>query len=344
MTALAPNPSAQSQTASDHSGGDQAARLRKLFAGELSSSPTPPSSQPQHASPPVSLTPVPVGPTAPMLTIASGKGGVGKTSLAVNLSIALAQLGCRPTLLDADIGTANADVLCGINPRARLDSLLNHQRTSNASQIALEAPGGFLLLPGAVGLTRLGHLSDADRDRVLRELVKVETRTDLFLIDAGAGVGRDVQTFVEASDAVVLVVTPEPTAIADAYALVKSVWARKRAALRETQANSPQAAPSQIQPTQPWWVVVNAAAHESEALATHHKLASCAQRFLGEHLSLLGWVHSDRRVAQAVRRRRPFMLGSRHSRPSREIRALAHSVLHLAQRMGPAPLPSLRSR
>ncbi len=272
-----------------------------------------------------------------MLTIASGKGGVGKTSLAVNLSIALAQLGCRPTLLDADIGTANADVLCGINPRARLDSLLNQQRTSSASQIALEAPGGFLLLPGAVGLTRLGHLSDADRDRVLRELVKVESRTDLFLIDAGAGVGPDVQTFVEASDAVILVVTPEPTAIADAYALVKSVWARRRAAQR---ASSEPRADSGSR----WWVVVNAAAHESEALATHHKLASCAQRFLGEHLSLLGWVHSDRRVAQAVRRRRPFMLGSRHSRPSREVRALAHSVLDLAQRMGPAPLPSLRPR
>lgn len=295
---------------------DQAARLRQLFA------------TPEQA-PSVSLTPVPVGPTAPMLTIASGKGGVGKTSIAVNLSIALAQTGCRPTLLDADIGTANADVLCGITPRSRLDSLFNQTRSvSCADSLAMQAPGGFLLLPGAVGLTRLGHLSDADRDQVLRELCELETRTDLFLIDAGAGVGADVQTFIDASDGVLLVITPEPTSIADAYALVKSVWARKRKNERTSRAVRPVTASSR------WWVVVNAAAHEAEAYAAHAKLASCAHRFLGEHLPMLGWMHSDKRVAQAVRSRRPFLLGSRHSRPAREVRALARDVLQLAHRLG----------
>lgn len=320
---------------SNASASDQATRLRQLFgpaAAPASVPGTTPSTRPESARSAataratVSLTPVPVGPAAPMLTIASGKGGVGKTSLAVNLSIALAQLGARPTLLDADIGTANADVLCGLNPKARLDSLLHRQRHSSASRIALDAPGGFLLLPGAVGLTRLSHLADADRDRVMRELVKVESRTDLFLIDAGAGVGPDVQTFVDASDAAILVVNPEPTSIADAYALVKSVWARRRAAQRASPDPSARHTPQ-------WWVVVNAANHEAEARAAHRKLATCAQRFLGEHLSLLGWMHHDKRVAQAVRRRRPFMLGSRHSRPAREIRALAHGVLDLTGRL-----------
>lgn len=294
---------------------DQAARLRQLFAQQHPGGVSPVTSE--HP-PRVALAPAPVGPTTTMITVASGKGGVGKTSLAVNLSIAMAQFGCRTTLLDADIGTANADVLCGMSPRRRLDDLfrVGSRRLTSAAEIAVKAPGGFMLVPGAVGIPRLSQLAPADRDQVLDQLVALESQTDLFLIDAGAGVGPDVLGFVEASDATLLVVTPDPTSIADAYALVKSAKARG-------------ASPS-------WWVVINAAAHEAEAISTHGRLASCAARFLGVRLPMLGWVHADKHIAQAVRKRRPFMLGARRSRSSREVRSLARGVMSIAEWMGRA--------
>ncbi len=311
---------------------DQATRLRSLFAEE----PTVPSSEAPAA---VSLAPVPVGPAQPMLTIASGKGGVGKTTLAVNIAISLARLGCRPTLLDADIGTANADVLCGINPNRRLDAVLSRSpQARHTPTVAIEAPGGFTLVPGAVGLTRLASLDAARRDAVLQELTRLETLTDLFLIDAGAGVGPDVQLFVEASDATILVVTPEPTSIADAYALIKSVHLREAAS---RSAGTPSLAGGEGSLTPRWWVVVNQARHEAQARAAYNRLAVCAQRFLGIRAPMLGWLHADKRVAQAVRTRSPFALSARTSRPAREVQTLARSVLKLGQCMNAAPSQAL---
>ena len=306
---------------------DQAARLRSLFSGAAVAE----TSVPRAA---VSLAPVPVGPAQPMLTIASGKGGVGKTTLAVNTAIALARLGCRPTLLDADIGTANADVLCGITPERRLDALFNRRtHDERAPSVAVQAPGGFTLVPGAVGLTRLASLDASRRDLVLRGLARLEALTDLFLIDAGAGGGPDVQLFFEASDATVLVVTPEPTSVADAYALLKSVYLREA----KSRSDEPRRTASEHGALPRWWIVVNQARHEAEARDTHARLATCAQRFLGLRVPMLGWLHADKRVAQAVRSRSPFALSARSSRPSREIHTLARSVLRLGRCLSSDP-------
>lgn len=191
---------------------------------------------PDDAAPPApARTPTP-GPaaaatrTARVLTIASGKGGVGKTNLAVNLSIALARAGQRVALVDADMGVANADVLCGLNPRARLDQAIvawsgtgpgsEARRTLN--DLAVDAPGGFRLVPGAVAHVRSTDADPALRQRFLDGLFDLDTTADLIVLDAPAGVGPTVLACVEAADRTMVVATPEPTSIADAYALIKS--------------------------------------------------------------------------------------------------------------------------
>ncbi|MCA9298653.1 MAG: AAA family ATPase, partial [Phycisphaerales bacterium] len=143
---------------------------------------------------------------APVVTISSGKGGVGKTTLSVNLVVAFAPTR-RTLLIDADLGMANADIFCGLSPVRRLGS-------ARVEDLIVEAPGGFQLVPGAVGRHH------PDGDGVVRALELVNTH-DLVLVDTSPGVGRDVRRLIRTSDLAVVVVTPEPTSIADAYALIK---------------------------------------------------------------------------------------------------------------------------
>ncbi|MBY0309306.1 MAG: AAA family ATPase, partial [Phycisphaerales bacterium] len=184
---------------------DQARRLRSLMdAGPL---------------------PVP-GRRARVVAVSSGKGGVGKTNLAVNLAIALQRRGVRTTLLDLDLGLANADLLCGLNPPSRLDRAALRDITLEA--LTVLAPGGFRLVPGSVGLGRpgaraavgLGAPSEADTSALAR-LHELDACSDVVILDTGAGMGQLVRSCLAVAELVLLVATPEPTSIADAYALLK---------------------------------------------------------------------------------------------------------------------------
>src|SRR6185295_17186389 len=171
----------------------------------------PPVAVPEPKASPASApkSPQPVTPSpghvrrARVVTIASGKGGVGKTSASVNLAIALAQLGRRTTLLDADLGMANADVLCGLSPTRRLEQFVGvtDQPVSGAiqtrpvSELAIDAPGGFKLIPGSVGISRMTELSPDERDRLLAALAELDQTSDLIIVDTGAGLGREVIGF-----------------------------------------------------------------------------------------------------------------------------------------------------
>jgi len=235
------------------------------------------------------LTPNLAGPK--LITITSGKGGVGKSNLAVSLCVLLARIGARPMLIDLDLGLANADVLCGLSPRARLDASLDGGAPLHT--LAVDAPGGFKLIPGSVGLGRLPELPDDQRRRLLASARGLSGACDVLILDTGAGIGPMVRACASSADVTLVVATPEPTSIADAYALIKSLWQQSR------RTGVPLRAPR---------LLVNQATSVSEAHDVHARISGVAERFLGTQIRLAGWVPTDPRVPMAVRSRVPFAL------------------------------------
>lgn len=274
---------------------DQAARLRALVeVGE----------KPQTAA---SIRPPLPKLTIPVIAIASGKGGVGKTNIAVNLSIALASRGVRATLIDADLGVANADVLCGLNPSARLDT---EAIKRSLDALAINAPGGFKLVPGGVGLSRLADLPGDQRQALVDRLAELQPGADVLLIDAPAGVGGLVMSVARAATLTVVVVTPEPTSIADAYALIKCMATE----------------PGMHRPSR-LLLAVNQAASVVQANQVAQRLDAVSQRFLQQPVAMLGWVPHDLAIPQAVMARRPLMLSEPRSPAAGSIAAISARLI-----------------
>src|SRR5437763_11936484 len=159
--------------------------------------------------------------SANVIAVTSGKGGVGKSNVAVNLAIKFASAGKNVVLLDADLGLANADVLCNIDLPCNLSHVI--ARKKELHEVLVRAPGGFALIGGASGLARMADLTDTDRQRLVDALAELEEQADVILIDTGAGISPNVLAFPRAADHVLGVTTPEPTAIADADAGVQVV-------------------------------------------------------------------------------------------------------------------------
>lgn len=258
---------------------------------------------PQPPAPPVR--------SIPIIAVTSGKGGVGKTSVCVNLSIALSKIGRRVSLLDADLGLANADLLCGMNPTSRLDSAIDPgrsdgQATRSLSQIAVDAPGGFKLVPGSAGLARMANLSPPQRNALLTGLIDLEAFSDVVLVDTGAGLSDQVTSFVAAADLALVVVSPDPTSIADAYAMIKCV--------------------ARLPDPPKFAIVVNMAASEDEGFEVHARMSNTCRRFLGFAVPLFGVVRRDGAAQDAVRARVPFSVGTPRARASRDIERIAERV------------------
>ncbi len=254
---------------------------------------------------------------APIVAIASGKGGVGKSNIAVNLAIALSMRGLRVTLLDADLGVANADVLCGLSPRARVDGSAL-QRTPDLSHLAVAAPGGFTLVPGAVGLATPAssstgasacELTAENRLALLRGLQAMSETNDVLIVDTGAGVGSLVTGLVAAADIGIIVTTPEPTAIADAYALIKCV--SRQTAVGGVQ--GARAARVENSNAERLFLVVNQTADEAEGRSVRARIDHVSRTFLGRGVGLLGCVPSDAAVGRSVRARVPVLLAEPRS-------------------------------
>lgn len=278
---------------------DQASRLRALVEA-MSGSTSPAAASPAGRR------------RVPVVAIASGKGGVGKTNLAVNLAVALASRGHRTTLLDADLGMANADVLCGLSPGRRLDTVLRDDRSAGLGSCVVDAPGGFLLVPGAVGVARVADLEAGARQRLVSGLAELESRSDTVLIDTGAGIGRDVLSFAAAADRLLVVVTPEPTSITDAYGLIKCVVGRAK----EQHMALPRVS-----------LVLNSVSSTQEARAVSARVTATCERFLHLRPEVLGAIRLDPRVPRAVRARRPHLLSFPKCRASRDIGFIAECLL-----------------
>jgi flagellar biosynthesis protein FlhG len=240
-------------------------------------------------------------PAVRVIAIASGKGGVGKTSLTANLAVALAARGTRVWVLDADLGLANLDLVLGVRATHTLESVLLGER--RLAEVVTEGPAGVRLLPAARGVTELTALTPTQQLQVLDEIDALEGQVDVLLIDVAAGLSSNVLYFAAAAGETLVVTTPEPTAIADAYALVKVLatrWGRT---------------------TFP--VVVNMAATPLDADAAFGRLAGVAREFLAVRLELAGWIPTDDAVPRAVRSQTPLVTSAPGSPAARAIAALA---------------------
>ena len=220
-----------------------------------------------------------------VIAVTSGKGGVGKTNLVLNLCLAISKIGRRVFLLDADMGLANVDVLLGLAPRHTLEHVLNGQK--GIMDIALEGPGGFKILPASSGISEMSEMSQEQQMRLFRELSRIEDDVDYLFIDTGAGISSNVLRFNASANEVIVIANPEPTSITDAYALMKLLSIKYH--------------------VRDFTLLANSVANEDEARSVHERLSKVCGQYLQVRLGYLGGVPFDKYVRQAVRQQRPFL-------------------------------------
>lgn len=244
-------------------------------------------------------------PVARSLVFTSGKGGVGTSNLALNLAIALGEYGQRVVLVDADLGLANIDLLCGLAPGHDLGDVLAGDLP--LAEAIVSGPGEIQVLPGAHGTRTLPEcLADAPA-RLAVELAELEADADFLLVDAGSGLNPAIATFAVAADQVIVVTTPEPTSVADAHAALARL---KRPA-----------GPPALR------AIVNQAASTTEANDCLARLAASSRQFLGMVVTPLGSVRADAHVPLAVRRKQPFATSYPNSLAARGVRRLARTLI-----------------
>ncbi len=238
------------------------------------------------------------------LAISSGKGGVGKSTVAVNLAILLSRMGRKVALLDADMGTANADVMCNVMPVHTLAHVVAGRR--EIEEIVVQVPGGFALIPGASGLAKMASLGQDQRKRLFEQFARLEKDYDVLLIDTGAGIGPSVLSVLTAADRALIVTTPDPTAITDAYALIKTAY-RERPDLDVR-------------------LLVNQASDQDEALGVFTRIAKVCRKFLDLDVAYAGYMLRDAAVIASVRNRKPFALDPKQTQATLALSALAHRL------------------
>ncbi len=219
------------------------------------------------------------------IAITSGKGGVGKTSLSVSLSIALAQDGSSVTLLDADLGLANINVILGIIPKYNLYHVIKGKK--KLKDIVIEVPEGIKIIAGASGFHQLANLEAKQRNEFIGAVAELDS-DDYMIIDTGAGVSQNVLSFVMAADEVIVVTTPEPTAITDAYGIIKSIAAQS--------------------PDKVIKLIVNRVESVSEGKRVAQRVINIAGQFLNIKIENLGFVFDDMYVPKSVRNQKPFIV------------------------------------
>jgi flagellar biosynthesis protein FlhG len=269
---------------------DQAARLRTLIEEKrtLRRSPSASTTAKRHCM---------------TVAVTSGKGGVGKSNLSLMLAIALGIEKKRVLLLDADLGLANIHILLGTAPRISIADALS--TGTDFGSAVVTGPADISILPGASGLESLANIEPLRLEMLKRMLATVEERYEYLIIDTGAGIGRTVTSFCVSADRTILVLTPEPTSLADAYAMVKVLYDKGATAIS---------------------VLVNMAASDAEAREVFDKLNTLVVRFLQRPLDLLGIVPSDPQIPRLVRRQRILLLDEPGRTAAKRIVAAAHAL------------------
>jgi flagellar biosynthesis protein FlhG len=217
-----------------------------------------------------------------MISVTSGKGGVGKTNIAANLAYLLARMNQKTMVLDADAGLANIDVILGINSPYNLLHVLNGERT--LAETMVEGPGGIKILPSASGIPEMTDLSRGQKLTLIDELNSLNETLDFIFIDTGAGISSNVMYFNMAAKEIIVVTSPEPTALTDAYALIKVLY--QRHAKRRFR------------------LVINMVRNPAEAKEVYERLSHATDHFLNLTIEYLGYVLLDEKVREAVRQQK----------------------------------------
>ena len=241
---------------------------------------------------------------AQTIAVASGKGGVGKSNVAVNVALELAELGHRVTLLDADMALANADVLLGITPKYHLGHVLTGQRT--LQEVQIEVTEGLRLIPGGSGIAELASLSLEQQTRLIAELRAIETDSDFMIIDTAAGIAGNVIGILKAVAEVIIVTTPDPTALVDAYATIKLIH--------------------QFSTDTSIRIVVNDVVELGDADRVFKQLRTTTARFLNRDIDYLGAIPHDSELIEAVREQRPVVQYAPDTPASRALRLIARHL------------------
>jgi len=217
-----------------------------------------------------------------VLSVTSGKGGVGKSNVVSNLAIAMSTLGKKVLVIDADLGLGNLDVLLGLSPVYNLNHVLNGEKS--IADILIDGPAGIKIIPAGSGIQEFTSLGQHEKLKLLDELDMLEEQFDIMIVDTEAGISENVTYFTVAAQEIIVVVTPEPTSITDVYALIKLL------ATRYSEHH--------------FKVLVNMAKDSEDALEVFRKLANVAGRFLDISLDYLGCVVKDEKVVEAVKRQK----------------------------------------
>ncbi|MBK5240420.1 MinD/ParA family protein [Clostridium sp.] len=261
---------------------DQAQRLRQMAVQNVSNNAT---SKPR------------------IITVTSGKGGVGKSNIVVNLSIALQKMGKKVMIFDADIGMGNDDIIMGCSSRYNVFDVIS--KGKEIQDVVLTGPFGVKLLAGGSALTKVEDITEIERNLFLNKLSAL-TGFDYIIMDTGAGVNKSVLGFIACSEDLVIVTTPEPTSLTDAYSLLKAV---KHFNIKDSAK-----------------VIVNRSLDNKEAYLTYNKFNNAVTKFLGMELEYLGKISEDKKLAYAVRTQQPVIISYPNSEVAQDINRIAREI------------------
>ena len=270
---------------------DQAAKLRSLVENLKQNRDTMPSAS---------------GPR--IISITSGKGGVGKSNFTANLALALRKQGYRVLILDADFGFSNIDVILGVSCAYNLSHVLNHEK--HLVDIINKGPEGVQIISGGSGMYDLFDVSPEQVDLIIKEMSGLDSLVDFILIDTGAGVSNSVIKMLASCHEVILVTTPEPTSIVDGYALLKTL------------------ASIDINEMIKIWLVVNKAESVKEADRIINTFKEVTERFLNIKINELGYILNDPNVTRSVKNQVPFILGNPRTNASKSILSITDKLLN----------------
>lgn len=239
-----------------------------------------------------------------IITISSGKGGVGKSNIVVNLGIALQKLSKNVLIFDADVGMGNDDILLGFSPKfSVMDVVFNKKQIE---EVIIKGPNGISLLPGGSGFTKVEELTKKQREEFIKKLSSLDG-FDFILMDTGAGINKSVLGFAACCEELVIITTPEPTSLTDAYSLLKAI--------------------SHFKLKNKAKVLVNRVMDEKEGNNTFSKISNAANSFLNIKLEHLGNISDDKKVTQAVRKQEPFIITFPNCAASKEISSIANKMI-----------------